>query len=34
MGDTKNGHTPQTLSKAFAMHQAFLEHKDMRRADL
>ena len=30
MGDTKNGHTPQTLSKAFSMHQAFLEKKDMR----
>ncbi|MGB0792679.1 MAG: succinate CoA transferase [Opitutales bacterium] len=29
LGDTKNGHTPQTLSKAFAMHQAYLERQDM-----
>ncbi|ADE53819.1 succinate CoA transferase [Coraliomargarita akajimensis] len=34
MGDTKNGHTPQTLSKAFAMHQAFLEKKDMRGVEM
>ncbi|TVP81424.1 MAG: acetyl-CoA hydrolase/transferase family protein [Puniceicoccaceae bacterium] len=26
----KDGHTPQTLGTAFAMHQAFLEKKDMR----
>ena len=30
MGDARNGHTPQTLSKAFAMHQAFLNNQDMR----
>lgn len=34
MGDTKNGHTPQTLSKAFALHQAFMEQKDMRTAEM
>jgi len=27
------GHTPQTLSKAFAMHQAFLDQADMRGVD-
>lgn len=32
MGDTKKGHSPQTLSKAFALHQAFMEQKDMRKA--
>jgi len=26
----KNGHTPQTLRSAFAMHEAFMERKDMR----
>ncbi len=34
MGDTKHGHTPQTLGNAFAMHQAFLENGDMRTAKL
>ncbi|WOO40202.1 acetyl-CoA hydrolase/transferase family protein [Rubellicoccus peritrichatus] len=28
--NAKNGHTPQTLGSAFAMHQAFMEKKDMR----
>ena len=28
--NVKNGHTPQTLRSAFAMHQAFMEKKDMR----
>ncbi|MGJ3243752.1 MAG: succinate CoA transferase [Opitutales bacterium] len=28
--NTRDGHTPQTLSTVFAMHQAFLERKDMR----
>lgn len=32
MGDTKNGHEPQTLDKAFALHKAFMEQKDMRKA--
>jgi len=32
MGDTKNGHTPQTLNKAFVLHQSFMEQKDMRKA--
>ena len=26
------GHTPQTLSKAYAFHEAFLRDKDMRKA--
>ena len=34
MGDTKNGHTPQTLEKAFALHKAFMEQKDMRKATI
>jgi hypothetical protein len=34
MGDTTQGHSPQTLNKAFAMHQAFTEHKDMRKAGI
>lgn len=34
MGDAKNGHTPQTLSKAFAMHQSFMETADMRKANI
>ncbi len=34
MGDTKQGHSPQTLNKAFAMHQAFTEQKDMRKAGI
>jgi acetyl-CoA hydrolase len=29
----KNGHTPQTLRTAFAMHEAFMEKKDMRGVD-
>ncbi|MGJ8640360.1 MAG: acetyl-CoA hydrolase/transferase family protein [Opitutaceae bacterium] len=28
--DVKDGHTPQTLRTAFAMHEAFMEKKDMR----
>lgn len=28
--NTKDGHTPQTLKSVFAMHQAFMENKDMR----
>lgn len=32
MGDTSRGHSPQTLNKAFALHQAFMEQKDMRKA--
>lgn len=31
--NVKDGHTPQSLGKAFAMHQAFMEHKDMRKAE-
>jgi len=27
--NVSDGHTPQTLGNAFAMHQAFLKHKDM-----
>ena len=34
MGDTKSGHTPQTLSKAFALHQAFMKQKDMSKAEM
>ena len=34
MGDTNNGHEPQRLDKAFAFHKAFMEHKDMRKADM
>jgi succinate CoA transferase len=34
MGDTKNGHAPQILNKAFALHQAFMEKKDMRQAEI
>lgn len=34
MGEAKNGHTPQTLSKAFAMHQTFMETKDMRKVSI
>ncbi|WP_269522296.1 succinate CoA transferase [Coraliomargarita parva] len=34
LGDAKNGHTPQTLGKAFAMHQAFMEKKDMRGVEM
>lgn len=29
--NAKDGHTPQTLGSAFAMHQAFMEKKDMRK---
>ncbi|MEO0509331.1 MAG: acetyl-CoA hydrolase/transferase family protein [Verrucomicrobiota bacterium] len=32
-GDVKDGHTPQTLRTAFAMHEAFMEKKDMRGVD-
>lgn len=32
--NVKDGHTPQSLSKAFALHKAFMEQKDMRLADL
>jgi len=32
--NVKDGHTPQSLSKAFSMHKAFMEKKDMRQADL
>lgn len=31
--DVKAGHTPQTLRTAFAMHEAFMEKKDMRGVD-
>jgi acetyl-CoA hydrolase len=31
--DVKDGHTPQTLRTAFAMHEAFMEKKDMRGVD-
>ncbi len=31
--NAKHGHTPQTLATAFAMHQAFLQEKDMRKVD-
>jgi acetyl-CoA hydrolase len=31
--NVKNGHTPQTLRTAFAMHEAFMEKKDMRGVD-
>ncbi len=34
IGDTPKGHMPQTLSKAFAFHQAFIEQKDMRKAEI
>ena len=34
LGDSKNGRMPQTLNKAFSLHQAFMEQKDMRKADL
>lgn len=34
MGNNKNGHQPQTLEKAFALHKAFMEEKDMRRAKM
>ena len=30
----KGGHTPQTLQTVFAMHQAFMEKKDMRNVDM
>ncbi len=32
--DVKDGHTPQTLQTVFAMHQAFMEKKDMRGVDM
>lgn len=32
--DVKDGHTPQTLKTVFAMHQAFMEKKDMRGVDM
>ncbi len=31
--NVKDGHTPQTLRTAFAMHEAFMEKKDMRGVD-
>lgn len=31
--DVKDGHTPQTLRTGFAMHEAFMEKKDMRGVD-
>ncbi|MDQ8194093.1 acetyl-CoA hydrolase/transferase family protein [Coraliomargarita sp. SDUM461004] len=31
--DVKDGHTPQTLRTAFAMHEAFMQKKDMRGVD-
>lgn len=31
--DVKDGHTPQTLRTAFAMHESFMETKDMRGVD-
>ena len=34
MVDAKKGHSPQTLNKAFALHQAFTEQKDMRKAGI
>ncbi|MFP4157715.1 MAG: succinate CoA transferase [Opitutales bacterium] len=32
--DVKDGHTPQSLQTVFAMHQAFMEKKDMRGVDM
>ena len=32
--NVKDGHTPQSLSTAFSMHQAFMEKQDMRVARL
>ena len=34
LGDTQKGHAPQNLSKAFALHQAFIEQGDMRKAHM
>ena len=34
MGDTKRGHSPQTLDKAFSLHHAFMDKKDMRKASI